>query len=169
MNAAGVRPEPPITGDERPMLAVWLEYHRSTLLWKCDSLQGDELVRRAIPPSSLTLLGLVRHMTYVEWNWFTHVFAGSPTPAPISLERDPDADFNDLHPSASSADIDGFLRQCDRSRAIVESAEDLDCLAAWPDRPVSLRWIMIHMIEEYARHNGHADLLRELVDGSVGE
>ena len=151
------------------MLTVWLEYQRSTLLWKCDSLQGPELVRQGIPPSSLSLLGLVRHMTYVEWNWFERVFVGSQAPPPISLEGDPDADFNDLHPSAALADIDRFRRQCDVSRSIVEKAEDLDCVAASPDRPVSLRWIMIHMIEEYARHNGHADLLREQIDGSVGE
>ena len=151
------------------MLTVWLEYQRSTLLWKCDSLQGPELVRQGIPPSSLSLLGLVRHMTYVEWNWFERVFVGSQTPPPISLEGDPDADFNDLCPSAALTDIDRFIRQCNVSRSIVENAEDLDCVAASPDQPVSLRWIMIHMIEEYARHNGHADLLREQVDGSVGE
>jgi hypothetical protein len=169
MDAAVDRPEPPVTGDERSMLIVWLDYQRSTLLWKCDSLDGAELVRAGIPPSPLTLLGLVRHMTYVEWHWFAHVFAGSPTPPPISLDGDPDADFNDLRASASGADVDRFLLQCDVSRAIVQNAEDLECVAASPDRPVSLRWIMIHMIEEYARHNGHADLLRELVDGSVGE
>ena len=151
------------------MLTVWLDYQRSTLLWKCDSLDGGELVRRTIPPSSLTLLGLVRHMTYVEWHWFAHVFAGEATPPPISLEGDVDADFNDLRPSAAPADMDRFFRQCDASRAVVEKADDLDCVAASTERPVSLRWIMIHMIEEYARHNGHADLLREQIDGSVGE
>ena len=78
------------------MLTVWLDYQRSTLLWKCELLDGDELVRAGIPPSSLSLLGLVRHMTYVEWHWFAHVFAGRPSPPPISLEDDPDADFNDL-------------------------------------------------------------------------
>jgi Protein of unknown function (DUF664) len=169
MDAGADRPEPPITGDERSMLAVWLDYQRSTMLWKCDSLDGAELVRAGIPPSPLTLLGLVRHMTYVEWHWFVHVFAGSPAPPPISLEGDPDADFNDLRASAAAADIDRFQLQCDVSRAIGQNAADLECVAASPDRPVSLRWIMIHMIEEYARHNGHADLLRELVDGSVGE
>ncbi len=71
------------------MLTVWLDYQRSTLLWKCDSLVGADLVRAGIPPSSLTLLGLVRHMTYVEWHWFAHVFAGGPTPPPISLHGDP--------------------------------------------------------------------------------
>jgi hypothetical protein len=108
-------------------------------------------------------------MTYVEWNWFEHVFAGSPSPPPISLEDDHDADFNDLQPSAAMADVDRFLRQCEESRAIAATAPDLDRQAVSKKRPVSLRWIMIHMIEEYARHNGHADLLREQIDGSVGE
>jgi hypothetical protein len=169
MQAAVNRPEPPITGDERSMLTVWLEYQRSTLLWKCDALDGDELARPGIPPSTLTLLGLVRHMTYVEWHWFSHVFAGSPAPPPISLEDDVDADFNDVQATAVPADMERFGQQCDVSRSIVDGAKDLDCVAAAPDRAVSLRWILIHMIEEYARHNGHADLLREQVDGSVGE
>jgi hypothetical protein len=168
MQGAVNRPEPPITGGERPMLTAWLEFQRSTLLWKCDSLEGGQLVRPAVPPSSLTLLGLVRHMTYVEWYWFPHLFAGHPDPPPFSLDDDGDADFNDLRPSAVAADFEGFTRQCEVSRAIEANAPDLDRVAASPNRPVSLRWIMIHMIEEYARHNGHADLLREQVDGSVG-
>jgi uncharacterized damage-inducible protein DinB len=169
MLLADTRPEPPIIGDERTMLTAWLEYHRSTLLWKCDALDGAALVRQAVAPSSLTLLGLVRHMTCVEWHWFADVFSGSPSPWPISLEDDPDADFNDLEPSAAMADVDRFLRQCDESRAVVAATPDLDRRAVSREPPVSLRWIMIHMIEEYARHNGHADLLREQIDGSVGE
>jgi Protein of unknown function (DUF664) len=169
MLPAVTRPEPPITGDERTMLTAWLDFQRSTLLWKCEALEGAALARQGVPPSPLTLLGLVRHMTYVEWNWFAHVFAANPTPPPISLEGDPDADFNDIDPSAAMADVDRFLRQCDESRAVVAAAPDFDRRAASERRPVSLRWIMIHMIEEYARHNGHADLLREQVDGSVGE
>jgi hypothetical protein len=168
MLPAVTRPEPPITGDEPTMPTAWLEYHRSTLLWKCDGLHGAALVRRGVPPSSLTLLGLVRHMTYVEWHWFAHIYA-SPAPPPICLDGEVDAGFNDLHPSAAPADIDQLLQQCDVSRSIAQDAEGLDCVAASPDRPASLRWIMIHMSEEYARHNGHADLLRELVDGTVGE
>jgi hypothetical protein len=167
---AVTRPEPPMTGDERTMLAVWLDYQRSTLLWKCELLDGEALVRRGIASSSLSLLGLVRHMTYVEWHWFDHVFAGSPSPPPISMEDDPDADFNDLQSAAAMADVELFMRQCETSRAIVDGAPDLETAAAAAgDRPTSLRWIMIHMIEEYARHNVHADLLREQIDGSVGE
>jgi hypothetical protein len=169
MLPAVTRSEPPMTGDERAMLTVWLDYQRSTLLRKCSSLQGDALVRRGVPPSSLSLLGLIRHMTYVEWHWFAHVFAGSSSPSPISVEEDPDADFNDLQVPAAMADVDLFMRQCDTSRSIVRAAPDLSSLAASTDPPISLRWIMIHMVEEYARHNGHADLLREQIDGSVGE
>jgi hypothetical protein len=116
-------------------------------------------------------------MTCVEWHWFVHVFAGSAAEAPISLADDPDADFNDLQSSAAMADVELFMRQCDTSRAIVAGAPGLDTLAAAAGRSgdgdgdwaISLRWIMIHMVEEYARHNGHADLLREQIDGSVGE
>jgi uncharacterized damage-inducible protein DinB len=163
------RPEPPWRADERPMLATWLDYQRATLLWKCDQLDGDALVRQEVPPSTLSLLGLVRHMTLVEWSWFVHIFAGDPQPAPIATDADRDADFNDLDPARAIGDIEAFERQCDISRSIVEGADSLDAIAASAKRPVSLRWIMIHMIEEYARHNGHADLLRERIDGAVGE
>jgi uncharacterized damage-inducible protein DinB len=163
------RPEPPWQGDERPMLAAWLEYQRATLLWKCDQLDGDALVCQKVPPSTLSLLGLVRHMTLVEWSWFVHIFAGDPQPAPIATDADRDADFNDLDPARAMGDIETFEHQCDVSRSIAERADGLDVIAASAKRPVSLRWIMIHMIEEYARHNGHADLLRERIDGAVGE
>jgi len=152
------------------MLTAWLDYQRSTLLWKCEGLEGTDLVRRGVPPSSLSLLGLVRHMVVVEWWWFDHIFRSSATPEPISTTHDRDADFNDLDPDRAMADIDLFERQCDLSRSIVDAAESLDAHSASTEKPtVSLRWIMIHMIEEYARHNGHADLLREQVDGVVGE
>ena len=169
MLPAVTRPDPPTTGDERAMLTVWLDFQRTTLLWKCELIDGTALVRRGVAPSSLSLLGLVRHMAYVEWHWFDHVFAGNPSPPPISVQADPDADFNDLDPSRAMADFDLFASQCDVSRAIAGAAPTLDATAAAADRPISLRWIMIHMIEEYARHNGHADLLRERIDGSVGE
>jgi uncharacterized damage-inducible protein DinB len=164
------RPEPPLSGDERAMVTVWLDYQRATLLWKCDGLDGADLARRGVPPSPLSLLGLVRHMTLVEWSWFDHIFDGSDVPEPISTTEDVDADFNDLRPEEAEADLERFRRQCDVSRAIVAGADSLDELAASTARGAfSLRWIMIHMIEEYARHNGHADLLRELIDGAVGE
>lgn len=159
-----------MTGDERTMLAVWLDYQRATLLWKCEELDGAALVRRGVPPSSLTLLGLVRHMALVEWWWFDHIFTGSASLEPFSTQEDRDADFNDLDPARAMADIELFQRQCDVSRAIAATASSLDALAASSEKPpLTLRWMMVHMIEEYARHNGHADLLREQIDGAVGE
>jgi hypothetical protein len=170
MPPAEARPEPPPTGGELSMLTVWLDYQRSTLLWKCEGVDGPGLARQGVPPSPLSLLGLVRHMTIVEWWWFDHIFTGSDTPEPISTEQDRDADFNDLDADRADADLALFRRQCDVSRRIVEAAESLDVRSVLAERPlVSLRWIMIHMIEEYARHNGHADLLREQIDGAVGE
>jgi uncharacterized damage-inducible protein DinB len=164
------RPEPPLSGDDRAMVTVWLDYQRATLQWKCEGLEGRDLVRQGVPPSTLSLLGLVRHMTLVEWFWFEHIFRGSDAPEPISTDHDPDADFNDLSAERAAADLDRFRAQCDVSRGIVAAAPGLDALAASGARgEVSLRWIMIHMIEEYARHNGHADFLRELIDGAVGE
>ena len=164
------RPEPPQTGPEWPMLGTWLDHQRSTLLWKCEGLDGPDLARRGIPPSGLSLLGLVRHMALVEWWWFDHIFRGSPSPEPFSTVDDRDADFNDLDPEKAEADVELFHRQCELSRSIVEEAASLDDPSVSTDKSTfSLRWIMIHMIEEYARHNGHADLLREQIDGAVGE
>jgi hypothetical protein len=148
---------------------MWLDYQRATLLWKCELLEGDALARRSVPPSPISLLGIVRHMTLVEWSWFERVFAATGTPRPISTEHDEDADWNDLDPVRAMEDIELFQRQCDISRGIVAAAQSMDQLAADARDDVSLRWIMIHMIEEYARHNGHADFLRELIDGAVGE
>ncbi len=111
------------------MLTVWLDYQRATLLWKCEELDGAALVRHGVPPSSLTLLGLVRHMTLVEWWWFDHIFTGSTSPEPFSTKEDRDADFNDLDPARAMADLDLFQRQCDVSRAIVAVAPGLDTLA----------------------------------------
>ncbi len=158
-----------MTADERTMLPVWLDYQRATLLLKCQLLDGDALARRAVPPSPLSLLGIVRHMALVEWHWFERVFAGTKSMPPISTEHDEDADWNELDPSGAMADIELFERQCEVSRGIVASASSYDQVAVQFSETLSLRWIMVHMIEEYARHNGHADFLREQVDGAVGE
>ena len=152
------------------MLTIWLDYQRATLLWKCEGLEGEALARRGVPPSGLSLLGIVRHMHFVEWSWFEKVFASTGTPQPFPTDVDRDSDFNDLDPENASTDFERFARQCDISRSIAAAAESLDTLARSARRgEISLRWIMIHMIEEYARHNGHADLFRELIDGAVGE
>ena len=158
-----------MTGDERTMLSEFLDHQRATLLWKCEQLDGEALARRGVPPSTLSLLGIVRHMAVVEWHWFERVFLGSDAPCPISLDQDRDADFNDLDPAGAMKDIELFERQCEDSRAIVAAAPGLEAEAARAREPIALRWILVHMVEEYARHNGHADLLRELIDGAVGE
>jgi hypothetical protein len=170
MSSTDTRPEPPLQADERTMLAGWLDYHRATLLLKCEGLDGDQLVTKSVPPSTMTLLGLVRHMTLVEWWWFEHIFAGGSSPEPFADPDDPDADFNALDPRVAEANLRGFREQCDHSRQLVSAAESLDALSTGTERATrDLRWIVTHMIEEYARHNGHADLLRECIDGTVGE
>ena len=165
------RPEPPLVGDDGTMLPAWLDYQRATLLCNCELLDGDALACRSVPPSPLSLLGIVRHMTLVEWGWFERRFAGADTPPPITVDEDQDADWNDLDPARAMEDIERFHRQCAISRGIVAVTQSMDQLVARPRRgeSMSLRWIMVHMIEEYARHNGHADFLRELIDGAVGE
>ena len=156
-------------GDDPTMLPPWLDYQRATLLWKCQLLDGAALARRSVPPSPISLLGIVRHMTLVEWSWFEHVFADTKSARPIPGEPESDADWNDLDPSRAMADIERFQCQCDVSRKIVAGAQSFDEVAANARDTISLRWIMVHMIEEYARHNGHADFLREQIDGAVGE
>ena len=151
------------------MLPLWMDYQRSTLLWKCELLDGEDLARRGVPPSPLSLLGIVRHMTLVEWSWFEEVFAGTETASPIPTDLDRDADWNDLNPSRAMEDMERFQRQCEVSRGIVAGASSFDDVAANGRDTISLRWILVHMIEEYARHNGHADFLREQIDGAVGE
>ena len=151
------------------MLPLWMDYQRSTLLWKCELLDGGDLARQGVPPSPLSLLGIVRHMTLVEWSWFEEVFAGTETASPIPTDLDRDADWNDLNPSRAMEDIERFQRQCEVSRGIVAGASSFDDVAANGRDTISLRWILVHMIEEYARHNGHADFLREQIDGAVGE
>jgi uncharacterized damage-inducible protein DinB len=163
------RPEPPLLGDETETLAGFLDYHRATLLWKLEGLD-DEQLRRAMVPSGTSLLGLVKHLAYVERWWFQGVWAGQEVSFPWTKE-DPDADWR-IEPDETTEDVlalyDG---ECDRSREIVAVASSLDEAVVHPrwKEEVSRRWILVHMIEETARHVGHADILREQLDGAVGE
>jgi uncharacterized damage-inducible protein DinB len=168
------RVDPPLTGlNERDMLRAWLEYHRETLLMKCDGLSPEQLAERSVPPSSMSLLGLVRHMTEVERNWFLRVFAGETAPPLYYSDDDPDGDFDNTDPSKFDDEMAMFYETLERSREAEATGRSLDENGAVERSggrgPVSLRWIMIHMIEEYARHNGHADLLRERIDGATGD
>lgn len=165
------RINPPYIGAELPMLESWLEFHRDTLAFKCDGLSIEQLRRRAVPPSTLCLLGLVRHMAEVERSWFQRTIAGTEAPPLYYTEADRDGDFDnvdDAHPDEAFAT---WRAQCDASRQVLAGVSSLDDHAALQRRgeSVTVRWIMVHMIEEYARHNGHADLLRQCIDGVIGD
>jgi uncharacterized damage-inducible protein DinB len=165
------RPAPPYTGDERATLVGFLDFQRATLEWKCDGLSDEQLRQRAVPTSAMSLLGIVRHLTDVEQNWF-HISLDGQAPALHYWHRGPD--LSDTDWEVDAADVAESFRawreEVDRSRRIVDASESLDRSFHHPhDGAVSLRWILTHMIEEYARHNGHADLIREAIDGAVGE
>jgi hypothetical protein len=154
------------------MLEAWLEFHRATLLMKCDGLTDEQLKTRSVPPSSLSLLGLVRHLTAVERNWFRRALVeGDPPRRDVSMDK-PDEDFVDVEAADAAADIARFQEELDHSRRVAAEQQGLDTIGSGVrggrQVAVSLRWIYVHMIEEYARHNGHADLLRERIDGSTG-
>jgi hypothetical protein len=173
------RPEPPQHGGEAATLLGFLDYQRATLEWKCRGL-SDEQLRAALSPSPVTPGGLLKHLAYVEDYWFTEVVAGEPAPEPwasADLEADPDWDWHSA--ALDSGDdlralwADRVNRSRDIVRARLSQGEDVALSAAhaaWGGRGrVSLRWVLVHMIEEYARHNGHADLIRESIDGQTGE
>ena len=160
------RPEPPYLGDEAETLAGFLDFHRATLLWKLEGLD-DEQLRRPMVPSGTSLLGMVKHLAYVERWWFQQVWAGREVTYPWT-DEDPDADWR-VEPSETTEDILALYRgECARSREIAAAAS-LDGVAHHPRGERSRRWILVHMIEETARHNGHADILREQLDGVTGE
>jgi uncharacterized damage-inducible protein DinB len=163
------REEPPyVLPDERAMLDAWLEYHRTTLLLKCEGLDDAQRKSRPVPTSKLSLHGLIRHMAEVERNWFHRVLLREPGTAPIWY--DPAIEDSELVPLDDAdwdADLAAWQAECADSRRAA-AAHGLDDLGERRGEPVSLRWIYVHMIEEYARHNGHADIIRELTDGQVG-
>ncbi|MFD3500616.1 DinB family protein [Streptomyces sp. NPDC058676] len=162
------RPIPFMTGDERPMLESWLAFHRATLELKCAELDDAQVRTASAEPSSLTLLGLVRHLAEVERNWFQRVAAGTDVP-PLYADGtgcalDPEQGLDEAlavwrreiargHELCAGRSLDDVGRIADGFMAGIE---------------VSLRWVYLHMIEEYARHNGHADILRERIDGVTG-
>jgi uncharacterized damage-inducible protein DinB len=165
------RPEPASILDERPMLEGWLDYHRATLAWKCEGLTPEQLRERSVPPSSLSLLGLVRHMAEVERAWFRRRLEGADAPPRTYSEDNPDGDFDDVDTADPAEAFAFWEEECRHARELVAATPSLDELGKGlrHGEPVSLRWILTHMIEEYARHNGHADLLRERIDGATGD
>ena len=163
------RTEPPLAAGEREMLTAWLDFHRATLELKCAGLTDEQLRQRSVPPSSLSLLGLVRHMADVERGWFRRGLGGEDAPPSYYSDDHPDGDFDDVD-TADVAEAFGTWRsECQRARELVAATPSLDVTFSGSTREYTLRWLMVHMVEEYARHNGHADLLRERIDGSVGD
>ena len=164
------RVEAPYVAEERATLVSWLDYQRATLAWKCDGLGHEQLRERAVPPSSLSLLGLVRHMADVERSWFRRTLAGEDAPPLYWSDEHPDGDFDLVDDADVEESFAAWHRECEVSRARQAAAESLETTGTHHGGEViSLRWMMIHMIEEYARHNGHADFLRERIDGATGE
>jgi uncharacterized damage-inducible protein DinB len=162
----------PRLGDERATLTEFLRTQRLTLEMKCAGLDAADLARRSVEPSSMSLLGLVRHLADVERGWFRRRMAGQDAPPIYWSEADPDGEFDGAAPDPALVE-DAWARwreECAFTDRFVAEAPDLGLTALdGGGRPISLRELLVHMVEEYARHNGHADLLRERIDGRVGE
>ncbi|MFG3601264.1 DinB family protein [Micromonospora chersina] len=160
---------PPLLAGERETLRAFLDFHRATLALKCEGLTDEELRRQSSPPSTLSLLGLVRHMAEVERTWFRRVINAEDIPLIWSAT----GDFQEAYDASASSRPEAFeawQREVEHARRIEREAESLDVTghqARWGE-DVSLRLVMLHMMHEYARHNGHADFLREAIDGTVG-
>ncbi|MEU5428568.1 DinB family protein [Streptomyces olivoreticuli] len=171
MTTMDERPEPPTVSGERAGLESWLDYHRATLALKCAGLDDRQLREASTPPSPLTLMGLVRHMAEVERNWFRRVLTGEESAEPIYYsDEDPDGD---IHVTGQDTWEEAYATWQAEITAAREAARgrSLDDRVVHPRHGTEfdLRWIHTHMIEEYARHNGHADLIRERIDGATGE
>ena len=165
-------PEPPsgdepLVGPDRPILEAFLAQERYTLLNICAGLTAEQLAQRPAPPSNLSLLGLIRHLAKVERVWFRERAAGQSLPPMYDPAKGKDADFEDLDPALAENDYARYTQEC---RLATEAAAVMGFDDTFELRgdTYSVRLIHAHMIAEYARHNGHADLLRELIDGQTG-
>jgi uncharacterized damage-inducible protein DinB len=167
-DASQFRSDPPRVAEERAMYQNWLEFHRGTLLWKCTGLTDDQLKTASVSPSRLTLLGLLRHMAEVERSWFRCRSAALTLPDLYCPDDDKDGDFDNVADAVVEQDFATFKDECLAADEAVR-AKSLDETFDGRNGPISLRWVYVHMIEEYARHNGHADLLRECIDGATGD
>ena len=168
---AAPRTDPPNVADERGMLEGWLEFHRATLLTKCAGLTAEQLRQRPVRPSNLSLLGLIRHMAEVERSWFQRRVAGRDLDfIYCDLNSNPDGDLDDVETADAQADFATYHREVQAAREASKGRSlDETFFHDYREVNLSVRWVYLHMIEEYARHNGHADLLRERIDGLTGE
>ena len=165
------RSDGPMIGGERAVLDHWLDLYRDTVLLKIAGLDADQLARRSVPPSSLSLIGVVRHLTEVEAYWLRVVLLDEQdVPDYYCTPASPDGDFDDIDPGSAAADVDAYRAELVTTRANAAGWTDLDTPARGlrKNKAVNLRWIFVHLVEEYARHLGHMDLLREAVDGRTG-
>lgn len=167
--AEDTRVPPPQNADEHATLTGFLDWHRETFALKCTGVLPERLSEKTLPPSGLSLHGLIRHLSGVERWWFRRNFAGEDVPLLYYSDDDPDQDFERLDGDVAEA-LAVWRAECERSRAVVAAAPSLEQTGATERRgqPFTLRWVLMHMIAEYARHNGHADLLRERLDGATG-
>ncbi|MEN3356127.1 MAG: hypothetical protein V7637_109 [Mycobacteriales bacterium] len=156
----------PLTGGEKESLQASLDRHRDVVVWKLDGLT-DEQVRRPMVPSGTTMLGLVKHLAAVDCGWFCDTFGRPTEPLPFD-DDDPEADLR-VEPDETTADILAFYaRARAASDKVIEEVPVDELGTSWSGDQVSMRWVLIHMVEETARHAGHLDILRELIDGSTG-
>ncbi|MFJ9567439.1 DinB family protein [Streptomyces fuscichromogenes] len=163
---------PAVDADERTMLEGWLEFHRQTLAVKCEGLTDAQLRTASVAPSPLSLMGLVRHMADVERSWYRRVLTGEEAPSLHWSDEDPDGEFHLTEADTWQDAYAGWQAEIEAARRGA-AGFGLDDLSKGRHRrtgeQISLRWIHTHMIEEYARHNGHADLIRERIDGVTGD
>ena len=160
--------------DERSTLLGFLRWHRATLELKCSGLSPAELARRSAEPSTMSLLGIVRHLADVERGWSRRFMAGLDAPPLFYSKAEPDADFDgaDPDPESVARAWEAWRAEAAFTDELIASAPSLDIPGEKEDRdrgPMSLRWVLVHLVEEYARHCGHADLLRECIDGRTGQ
>ncbi|MGW7683606.1 DinB family protein [Kribbella sp. NPDC054772] len=163
------RIDKPASGPEREIVVGWLEFHRDALRAKCAGLDPDQLVRRAVPPSALSLLGLVRHLAEMERAWGGYALGPQTAMVPVwgdYTDDGPDWDF-DVNPSMVDESMAVWATERDRTDTALAAYADLDAVP--PGNGMSVRWNLQKLLQEYARHNGHADLLREAIDGETGE
>jgi len=162
------RVKPPYVAGERSRLDAWLDYHRATLLQKCAGLTGEQLARRPVASSALSLLGLVRHMAGNERIWFRIRFARADVEDLYQSPEQPEGgEFALAGPATAEADFATYRNEVEQARKVVQG-RSLDEKFGDETVTVDLRWLYAHMIDEYARHNGHADLIRELIEGATG-
>jgi uncharacterized damage-inducible protein DinB len=169
------RPLPAFNVDERTTLEGWLNFHRITLARKCEDLDDEQASAASVPPSALTMTSIVQHMAEVERNWFRRVLAGEDAPPIYDPQADPDgpcgfelAEGATLHKALTAWHTEiAYAREHCAARTLSDTGR-FPANGRFAGQEVSLRWIYVHMIEEYARHNGHADLIRERIDGTTG-